>query len=91
MAVGLIGLVNLLFQVLYILLILHVILSWVPGIDPHHPAVQFVHRVTAPILVPIRRVLPPAGGFDLSPMVAILLLVVAQRLVVNLLVATLSY
>ena len=80
---GLVALVNLLFQALYILLLLRVVLSWVPGLDDRHPAVQFVHRATAPVLTPIRRVLPPAGGLDLSPMVAILLLIVAQRVVVD--------
>jgi YggT family protein len=29
---------------------------------------QFADRLTEPVLEPIRRVLPPAGGFDLSPM-----------------------
>jgi YggT family protein len=89
--VSLVALVNLLFQACYILLLLRVILSWVPGVDDRHPAVQFVQRATAPVLAPIRRVLPPAGGLDLSPMVAILLLIVTQRIVVNLLVRMLYY
>lgn len=88
---SLIGLVNLVFQVFYVLLILRVILSWIPGVDHSHPAVHFVDRATTPVLAPIRRFLPPAGGLDLSPMVAILLLILAQRLVMNLLVMTLSY
>lgn len=82
---ALITFVNLLFQAFYILLLIRVILSWVPGIDYHHPAVQFVHRVTSPVLNPIRRAVPPVGGLDLSPLVAILLVIVAQRLVVGLL------
>ena len=77
--------VDLLFQAFYILLLIRVILSWVPSIDPRHPAVQFVHRVTSPVLGPIRRAVPPVGGLDISPLVAILLLIVAQRLVVGLL------
>ena len=82
---ALITFVNLLFQAFYILLLIRVILSWVPGIDYRHPAVQFVHRVTSPVLNPIRRAVPPVGGLDLSPLVAILLVIVAQRLVVGLL------
>lgn len=84
-AVSLIGLVNLLFQAFYILLLLRVILTWVPGVDDRHPAVQFVQRTTAPVLTPIRRALPPAGGLDLSPMVAILLLILTRRIVNDLL------
>jgi YggT family protein len=83
--VGLVALANLLFQAFYVLLLLRVILSWVPGIDPRHPAVQFVQRTTAPVLAPIRRLLPPAGGLDLSPMIAILLLILAQQIVIDLL------
>lgn len=82
---ALITVVQLLFQAFYILLLIRVILSWVPGIDPRHPVVQFVHRVTSPVLTPIRRAVPPVGGLDISPLVAILLLIVAQRLVVGLL------
>lgn len=82
-----VALVNLLFQAFYILLLLRVILSWVPGVDDRHPAVQFVQRATSPVLTPIRRVLPPTGGLDLSPMVAILLLILTQRLVNDLLLA----
>lgn len=90
-AVNLIAFANLLFRVFYILLLIRVILSWVPGVDPRHPAVQFVDRMTSPILTPIRRAMPPLGGLDLSPLVAILLLIVAQRLVVGLLVRALSF
>ncbi|MGH2399482.1 MAG: YggT family protein [bacterium] len=82
---ALITLVDLLFQAFYILLLIRVILSWVPGIDHRHPAVQFVHRVTSPVLNPIRRAVPPVGGLDISPLVAILLVIVVQRLVVGLL------
>lgn len=88
---NLITLANLLFQAFYVLLLIRVILSWVPGIDPRHPAVQLVDRITSPVLTPIRRAMPPFGGLDLSPLVAILLLIVAQRLVIGLLVRTLYF
>ncbi|MEW6522522.1 MAG: YggT family protein [Bacillota bacterium] len=35
---------------------------------------RFLHRITEPILEPIRRYLPMGGGIDLSPLIAILLL-----------------
>lgn len=37
-------------------------------------------RVTNPILVPIRRVMPATGGLDFSPMVALLIILLLQRL-----------
>jgi YggT family protein len=39
----------------------------------------FLYQVTEPMLGPIRRVLPPMGGLDLSPMIAILLLGILTR------------
>ncbi|MFU8833194.1 MAG: YggT family protein [Wenzhouxiangella sp.] len=58
--------------VLYLVLILAgVILSWV-GQNFRHPIVPLIFQLTDPVLAPIRRILPPLGGFDLSPLVAII-------------------
>jgi YggT family protein len=48
-----------------------VLLSW---IDPQfqRPISQFVYSLTEPVLAPIRKVLPRAGMFDLSPLVLLL-------------------
>lgn len=82
----LISLANLVFQVVNLLILIRIILTWVPGISPSHPAVRLVHQLTSPILDPIRRLMPPLGGLDLSPIVAILLLSLVRTLVMNLLV-----
>ncbi len=62
------------------------ILSWFPiGFDsPVRPIADFLHRITEPVLAPIRRVLPPLGGIDLS----ILLVIFLIRLVLVPLVRT---
>ncbi len=58
--------------VLYIVLILAgVIVSWV-GQNVRHPIIPLLFQLTDPVLAPIRRILPPLGGFDLSPLVAII-------------------
>ena len=55
-------------------------------VDPYHPVVRFLRQITEPVLGPIRRLVPPAqvGGalFDLSPMIALLLLWVFERLLI---------
>ncbi|OQX69876.1 MAG: hypothetical protein B6A08_03090 [Sorangiineae bacterium NIC37A_2] len=56
-----------------------VIVSWVAP-RSRHPFVQFLRRATDPVLEPIRRILPAAGGIDFSPMVALLLLQLLGRL-----------
>lgn len=60
--------------VLYlVLIIVGVILSWV-GQGFRHPIVPLIFQLTEPVLAPLRRVLPPLGGFDLSPLVAIIVI-----------------
>ena len=60
--------------VLYlVLIIVGVILSWV-GQGFRHPIVPLVYQLTEPVLAPIRRILPPLGGFDLSPLIAIIVI-----------------
>jgi len=58
------------------LVIAAALISWVSP-DPRNPIVQFLYRITEPILRPFRRILPPrrTGGFDLSPLLVILLIV----------------
>ncbi|MCA1857986.1 YggT family protein [Massilia oculi] len=53
------------------LLIIEVVFSWV---NPHAPLAPFVHALNTPILRPIRRVVPPVGGIDLSVLVAFVLI-----------------
>jgi YggT family protein len=83
--VELAGIVNLVFQILNVLILIRIILSWVPGMGFDHPAVRVVHQLTSPILDPIRRLMPPVGGMDLSPIIAILVLSLVRELVVNIL------
>lgn len=70
---GLLRLVRMLLVLYLVLIIVSVILSWV-GQGFRHPIVPLVYQLTEPVLAPIRRVLPPLGGFDLSPLVAIIVI-----------------
>lgn len=75
---------DLAYKIITALIFARVVLSWFPSL--RHPGVQIVYNLTSPILDPIRRVIPAAGGLDLSPIVAILLLHLARNLLVDLLV-----
>jgi len=55
------------------LLIATALLSWFP-IDPRNKWIQLLHKVTDPILHPIRAIIPPIGGFSLDILIAVLLL-----------------
>ena len=67
-------------------ILIRVILSWV-RFDPYHPVSVFIHQVTEPILAPIRRLLPPTGMIDFSPLVALVLLQVVQVVLSQLLLS----
>jgi YggT family protein len=65
------------------LIIIRALLSWVNP-DPWNPIVQFLTRVTEPILAPIRRRVPSWRiGIDLSPLVAILAIYFVQWFLVG--------
>ena len=57
------------------------LLSWVNP-DPYSPASVVLRDLTRPVLQPLRRLIPPLGGFDLTPMLAAIALVLAKMLIV---------
>src|SRR6476661_10284837 len=83
--------VDALFLVYIILLFVRILLSWIPRI-PYNPTlsavINFIHEVTDPYLNLFRRILPPVGGggfaLDLSPIIAVFLLLIVRSVVVGL-------
>ena len=83
--------VQALFTVYLILIFVRILLSWVPRLPYNrvlHSLVTFVHDVTDPYLRLFRRIIPPVGGsgfaLDLSPIIGIIVLYIAQAIVVGL-------
>ena len=74
------------FSLLTIAVFIRIILSWF-NMDPSSPLIQALNSITEPILDPIRRIVPRIGMFDLSPIVALILLrvvsVALQQLAVD--------
>ena len=74
------GLIELAINLFLYAIIIQAILSWVnPG--TYNPAASLLYSLTAPVLRPIQRLIPPIGGIDLSPMAAILGLIVLKMLI----------
>ena len=63
-------LVQVVFQIYWLLIIVRVLISWVNP-DPFNPIVQGLSRLTDPILEPLRRVIPTIGPIDISPLAAL--------------------
>jgi YggT family protein len=67
-------------------IIIRALLSWVNP-DPYNPIVQFLTRITEPVLRPLRKLVPPFRlGIDLSPLIAILIIYFLEIAVVDTLV-----
>ena len=62
------------------LIIIRAFLSWVNP-DPYNPIVIFLVRSTDPVLYPLRRRIPPFGGIDFTPLIAIFILVFINKFV----------
>jgi YggT family protein len=56
-----------------------VALSWL-RLSPENPVVRVTSALTEPLLGPLRRVIPPVGGFDISPLVLLLSIQLVKRL-----------
>jgi len=79
----------LILDVVWFFIIAHVIMSWLINFQVLNMRQQFVaqvwyglNRVLEPLYGPIRRILPPMGGLDLAPLVA-LLAIIALRIVLQ--------
>jgi len=79
----LIVLVNLLSQILTLLVIAQALMSYF--ISPFHPVRQTLDKLLEPLYAPIRRLIPPTGAIDFSPLVLIILVQIISRLLIGLL------
>lgn len=82
--------IDALFLVYIIIIFARILLSWIPRI-PYNPVlsavINFITEVTDPYLRLFRRVIPPLGGggfaLDLSPIIAIFVLIIARAIIVG--------
>ena len=75
--------INLLFTALSLAIFGRVIMSWISP-SGENSITQFLDQITEPILAPIRKVVPPLGMFDLTPMIALIVLQMIRPYIVNL-------
>ena len=79
----LIDIVGFVLTFLWIVVLADVIVTWI--LDPFHPIRSFLDSIVQPLLNPIRRLVPPVNGIDLSPLILLIGLGIVRRLVVGLL------
>ena len=76
---GMLGIASLLVNFYFFTILAVIVFSW---IAPHsfHPALILLHQLTDPVMAPFRRLLPPMGGLDLSPILVFVVINVAEIL-----------
>ena len=62
-------------------IIIRIVLSWISPAGSYNPAIAVIDAITEPVLRPFRRLVPPIGGLDISPIFAIILLSAAAILI----------
>ena len=77
------NLLSLLIYIFMFAIIIQVILSWVAPVDSYNPLSNILYHLNEPVLRPVQRKLPPVQGLDLSPLVVIILLQLADILLVG--------
>jgi YggT family protein len=63
-----------LLQLFYYLLIGRIIMSWIPSINWYDQPFRLLYSITEPVMAPFRRLIPPIGMMDISPIILFLLL-----------------
>lgn len=64
------------------LIILRALVSWLTAPDSTHPVVEWLKKITDPVLEPVRSVLPATGGVDLSPLIVLIGLELVKRILI---------
>jgi YggT family protein len=78
-------LIHRIIQLVILVVIIQTILTYF--LSPFHPIRQLIDRFVEPMLMPIRRVLPPLGMLDFSPLVLIILLEVIDSVLQRILLS----
>ena len=81
--VGLLGIVAYLVKIYFFAILAMIILSWVsPG--GNSPIVYLLYQLTEPVMAPFRKLIPPMGGLDLSPILVFVAINIIQIVLANL-------
>ena len=81
LAFRLVGFLSWLLDIYMWIIIVAALISWVNP-NPYNPIVQFLRRITEPVLRPVRRLLARyQTGMDFSPVVVILIILFVQRVI----------
>ncbi|MGH7662421.1 MAG: YggT family protein [Vulcanimicrobiaceae bacterium] len=73
--------VSLVMQVYSLIMIAYAVVSWIPAIRGRWS--EYLAMLVEPVLIPVRRIIPPAGGFDLAFLVVLLVIQLVNSMIVQ--------
>ena len=90
MVFAILSTLNLILGIVWWVFLIMIIMSWLISFNVINTRNQFVaavwrvlNQLTEPILKPIRRIIPPVGGLDLSPLVVFVIIFFLQQLIAS--------
>jgi len=84
---NIVKLVDNIFYFFYLIIILRIFLTWIPSINWQQQPIKSIREVTDLYLDIFRRLIPPIGGLDFSPIIALIVLQILQVVTTNLVAA----
>ncbi len=72
--------IAIIFRIIYLIIILTCLLSWVPIFDPDKQPIAGLLKIYDKIMSPFRGKIPPIAGLDFSPMIVFILLMILETL-----------
>ena len=85
MIIVLVNLIHLILRLLSFVILVDVVLAYF--MSPYHPVRQFLDRLLAPMLLPIRKLVPAVGMFDFSPVILIILVQLVDFILTSILLS----
>lgn len=73
-----------LFQLIWLLFLARILLSWFPSVDWYKQPFKFIYDATEPVFAPFRRLIPPVSGIDFSPIIVFIFLGMVERFLLGL-------
>ena len=77
-----ITIINIAFQILIMIILIRIILSWFPH-NPYNPLIKIIYQISNPILNPLQNIIPPIGGLDISPIIAIFIIQLIKNIILK--------
>lgn len=74
---AIVGTISLVLNIFFVALLVMIIASWIAPMS-HHPVLMLIHQLVEPAMAPFRKIIPPMGGLDITPIFAFLAIQVCR-------------